>query len=99
MSASLRVSDRLPLIATTALPPGADGGGRKDVTPSGASRLRPPPITREEGGRMEIIIFAAAVFTVIFAAVYTIRLDRDAERQQRQWERFLEAFGEDRRES
>ena len=47
---------------------------------------------------MEIIIFAAAMFTVIFAAVYTIRLDREAERQQRQWERFLEAFGEDRRE-
>ena len=48
---------------------------------------------------MEILIFAAAVFMVIFAAVSTIRLDREHERQQRQWERFLEAFGEDRRES
>ena len=47
---------------------------------------------------MEIIIFAAAVFTVIFAAVYTIRLDREAERQQRQWEKFMAAFEEDRRE-
>lgn len=47
---------------------------------------------------MEALIFAAATIAVLLAAVYTIRLDRDTEKQERQWQRFLDAFEEDRRE-
>ena len=47
---------------------------------------------------MEALIFSAATIAVLLAAVYTIRLDRDTEKQERQWQKFCDAFEEDRRE-
>ena len=45
---------------------------------------------------MEALIFAATVILCLLAAVYIIRLDGRANREEEQFERFLQAMREDR---